>query len=60
MLRRERGKIVFECDDCGEIMDSGTADFADALEELRKEGWRPVQREGVWEHMCSDCQSEDN
>ena len=55
MLDRQHGNIVFECDVCGETLDSDTRDFNEALRILKNESWS-ARKIGVdWCHSCSDC-----
>lgn len=55
MLTRIYGKINFECDDCGEVLDSDTKDFDDAMGVLRAEGWRSEKLGQDWSHYCPKC-----
>ena len=56
-LHRERGNIIaFECDGCDEALDTGTADFNEAREELKAERWQTRNGGGdVWLHYCPSC-----
>lgn len=58
-LHRIKGKIEFECDTCQEILASETADFHEAIEKLRSEGWTALppldKAHGDWRHRCNNC-----
>lgn len=55
MMHYDRGLIVFECDDCDEILETGTDTFSEAIEKSRAEGWSAKRYEGGWEHLCRGC-----
>lgn len=58
MIRRNRGEIVFECNDCGAEMETGEKSFPDALAAMKDAGWRSVKdedEEGGFAHQCDDC-----
>ena len=53
---RQRGKIVFLCDDCGAEYNTMTDDFRDGLEDAKSDGWVVRQSPaGEWQHFCPDC-----
>ena len=55
MLDRQHGKICFECDVCGDTLDSYTRDFNEALRTLNNESWK-ARKIGVdWVHSCPEC-----
>jgi len=56
VLTREYGNIVFQCDDCGQVLVTNTEDFTVAQGRLQAEGWaaRKVARED-WIHHCPGC-----
>lgn len=56
-LSRQYGLVVFECDDCGDALETETRDFHEALERLREEGWRtlPGRTDHEWRHKCGTC-----
>ena len=47
MLDRQKGDVVFECDGCGDVLDTGTGDFSSALSAMRRDGWRAVQLDSI-------------
>jgi hypothetical protein len=57
-LARDCGNIVFECDDCNDVLDTGTESFREAIENMHAEGWTAHRiDDGVWEHKCRSCSS---
>lgn len=54
-LERERGLIVFTCDECGEVEETETRDFEEAREHIRAEGWRTSKVGDEWVHKCRGC-----
>ena len=57
MLDRQHGKIVFECDDCGAVLETGESDFSDAVSAMRDAGWTSRKIGDVWTHKCEECGS---
>lgn len=55
MIDRQYGKIVFECDSCPEVLDTGTDDFSDACLMAKAEGWKTRKIANEWLHGCSKC-----
>lgn len=59
MLDRQHGKILFECDGCGEVLQTDTGDFTAALALMKSDGWsnRRLGRGEVadWNHYCPKC-----
>lgn len=54
---RQHGKIIFSCDECGEVLDTPHSDFGQALSHMKHEGWKPERAAGTWRHLCPDCQN---
>ena len=38
-LHRDHRRVSFECDDCGETLDTDEDDFYAAVEEMKSAGW---------------------
>lgn len=55
MLDRQCGKIIFECDVCGDVFEPGTGNFREALVSLQNESWKARKVGDVWNHSCSKC-----
>jgi len=55
MLDRQRGKIVFECDKCAEVLITDTADFYEARQMLTDDGWKSRKAGADWLHYCATC-----
>ena len=59
MLDRQYGKLVVECDACGDTLETDTKDFHEARDIMQREGWK-IRKEGegpsgVWLHGCTKC-----
>jgi hypothetical protein len=55
MLDRQRGKIIFECNVCGQSLEPDTADFNEAKRTLDDNGWRARKIGSDWLHGCDKC-----
>jgi predicted RNA-binding Zn-ribbon protein involved in translation (DUF1610 family) len=55
MFTLQKGNIVFECDTCGETLETEQADFHSALNMAKRQGWRTRKFEEVWAHACPNC-----
>jgi hypothetical protein len=53
--RQHGGKIFVECDICGAVLETETADFDQARNIMRREGWRARNVCDVWLHGCPKC-----
>lgn len=60
MLDRQHRKLFFECDACGEVLDTETDHFNEALRILRNAGWRAVKVGQDWVHTCFACVGADD
>lgn len=56
MIDRQYGEINFECDACDDIIVTREADWRDAMERFRNEGWRSEKVGDEWTHLCPKCQ----
>jgi len=56
-IRRDKGELVAECDECGTEFPGGVQDdFRTFIQELKDAGWK-IRKDGeTWEHICPDCQ----
>jgi hypothetical protein len=48
-------QAVFECNVCGDMLETGETEFDEALDAMRSEDWRAIMQDGVWEHRCAEC-----
>lgn len=55
MIDRQGGRILVECDSCDEVLDTDTADFSEAREIMKREGWRVRLIAKEWLHGCPKC-----
>lgn len=56
MIDRQHGKVVFECDSCGEALQTDERDFAEALSMAKHEGWKMRKVGADWVHACPNCE----
>jgi hypothetical protein len=54
-IERIYGEIAFICDECSDTMETGEADFTEALANAKMEGWVSMKVGGDWNHYCSGC-----
>lgn len=62
-IQRSYGDIEFECDSCGDTLETFTDDFADAKAFLDHNGWltRKDVETGKWKHYCDQpCLDTEN
>lgn len=55
MLDRIYGQIAFECDACGEALETGEKEFAEAKAFFDAEDWRALKVGSDWVHTCPGC-----
>ena len=55
-ITRDRGMVVFQCDECREILETETYEFFVAREEMMRKGWKAEKFCADWRHICPDCQ----
>ena len=55
MLDRQEGQIVFECDACGEVLETEEKEFSEAKRRLDAADWRARKVGSDWIHTCPDC-----
>jgi hypothetical protein len=58
MMTYEYGDIVFECDGCSELLETGTSSWDGGQSCLHQQGWKAVKVGEGWEHICPDCRRE--
>lgn len=54
MIDRQRNQITFECDACGDSLDTGESEFDEANRVRREEGWLAQKVGRDWVHFCSE------
>lgn len=59
MIDRQGGDLVFECDSCNEVLESGTSDFNSVWNRAKREGWRAKKLGNDWVHACPQCNEEN-
>lgn len=55
MKTRIHGKHVFECDACGDSLETDTSDWREALQAMRDTDWQARQIGSDWIHTCNAC-----
>ena len=55
MLWRGAKTIVFECDGCGDELDTDTTDLREAKDYLKDSDWRARMEDTLWCHYCFSC-----
>lgn len=55
MIDIQRGKFLYECDGCEEVLETRESDFAMAREKFKEEEWAARLVKGKWEHYCKRC-----
>lgn len=55
MLDRQRGEFIFECDVCGDVLNTDAHKFDDAREALSNAGWKARKIGSDWIHSCAGC-----
>lgn len=58
-MNRDQGLLTFECDDCGEVLETSEFEFIEALSALKEEGWVAAKLGQKWEHFCPQCKGKD-
>ena len=54
-LTRDHNDIVFECDTCNELLETGTSSWESARNILHRNDWRPYKVKEAWLHRCNEC-----
>jgi hypothetical protein len=55
MIDRQHNAIVFECDGCPDVLETGEVEFPDAMAEFRRDGWKAEKIGDEWIHLCPNC-----
>jgi len=58
MVHRIHGLVTFECDTCGQQLDTETRDWNVALTQMRESGWSARKIGQDWIHACDECQND--
>ena len=59
MLDRQHGNICFECDVCGDTLETEERDFTDAKRIFDRADWHARKIGADWIHTCPDCGRRD-
>lgn len=55
MMDKQKGDFVFECDSCGQSLETEQADFNTAINMMRRAGWTARKHGKDWVHGCDGC-----
>lgn len=55
MLDRQYGKLVYECDSCGDTLETEAREFPEADEIRRSNDWKVRKIGRDWIHGCPKC-----
>lgn len=58
MLEKEETGFTGYCDNCSEYHETGEDNFFNAVEEIKRQGWRIKKKGPNWEHTCPSCVSD--
>jgi hypothetical protein len=58
-IHRDKGKVVFECDECGEDYNAQESVFDEAWQAAKADGWVSYKLGSEWHHFCPDCKGKD-
>ena len=59
MLDRQRGQFIFECDVCGDTLETEQHNFEQAKTALDAAEWKARKIGSEWIHYCGDCGERD-
>lgn len=54
-IEKEEGKFILYCDVCGETADRPFAEFQDAVNHKKENGWRSRLEKDGWVDICPEC-----
>lgn len=56
MIRKHKGELIAECNECGAEYAGGCQDdFAAFVQELKDEDWQIAKEDDEWVHRCPSC-----
>ena len=56
MITRSGGLFYLVCDVCGETTEEDFAEFQDAVDAKKTNGWDSQKISSQWEDICPECQ----
>lgn len=59
MIDRQHGEILFECDGCVAVIETGAPEFDEAARIARRNEWRFRRVGSEWLHLCPACRDSD-
>lgn len=58
MISRDHSDLIFECDTCGETLETHDDDWNVAWNMAKRDGWRSRKVNDEWEHVCPECEEQ--
>ncbi len=59
MIRKERGELIAECNECGDEFPGGVLEWSEFIADLKANGWRIKKDGDEWIHECESCQPQE-
>lgn len=59
MLERSATAFHAQCDFCSDSFDTDEGEFVDAVDTIKKQGWRVFKKGAEWFHKCGCCLAEE-
>lgn len=62
-IHTDHNDIIFECDDCNELLYTETSNFDSALNIMHRNNWKAKVAKGqseaskIWKHICANCKN---
>ncbi|CCE05822.1 hypothetical protein BRAS3843_1480053 [Bradyrhizobium sp. STM 3843] len=56
MIDRQAGQIIWQCDSCEDVLETGTPDFDDARAIMQRKQWKAQKIGRDWIHACPECE----
>lgn len=58
MMDRQHGRLVWECDTCGDATFEGEQgeEFNEAWRRAKADGWKAKKIGAAWVHSCPTCE----
>lgn len=55
MISRDHGDLIFECDTCGETLETHDDEWSIAWNMAKCDGWTSRKQGTGWQHHCGTC-----
>lgn len=57
MIHRNHKEISFECDSCGDTLDTHDEEFDAAWHYAKDANWKARKVSSGWQHYCPSCEA---